>query len=145
MVHPLLALLDAGGIDFSGQAVVGHGAAVEKEGGAFVVAAAVVGPVGEDDLPRRSQIFHDLPQILKVVAQFDEGDEIELANDLSDVVERGVPALLLAELPDVPDSDIDGLVELGGRNLGCSDSRLQCKEPSGNFGGYLTVVHQVVY
>src|SRR2546425_5456858 len=114
---------------------------VVDESDAFVVSARISQRVGIDDPPGRPEHFEDAAQIGQVVAQFRNADEIELTQDLGDVVNRRLAALLLAELPDVPCGDVERLVELRRRNLGVRDSRLQDLETLGDFRRNISVVH----
>ena len=74
-----LGLLGARGVDLGGEAVVDDGAAIEEEGDTFLVPAAVVDPIGVNDPPLGAEIAKDAAEIGEVVAQLDDGDEVELA------------------------------------------------------------------
>jgi hypothetical protein len=50
-------------------------------------------------------------QISEVIAQFDESDEIELAEDLGDVMNGRFSAVNATEFADVPDGDVDGFIQ----------------------------------
>jgi hypothetical protein len=64
---PLVASLDARGVNLGGEAVMNNGVPVIEKGGALIVAAAIVGPIGEDDFPRIAQIVHNTAKILEML------------------------------------------------------------------------------
>lgn len=135
------ALLDARRVDLGREPVEDDRAPVEEKGRALLVPAVVVDPVGVDELPGGAEEAHHLRHVFEVVAQLDQRDEVELVEYLGDVMECGQSARLLAELADVPDGDVDGLVELRRRNLRSLDALLEDEEPCRDFGGNLAVMH----
>jgi hypothetical protein len=72
--------------------------AVIQKGGAPIIAAAIVGPIGEDDLPRVAKVIHNAAKVLEIVAEFYDGDEVELTDDFSNVMKSSVGALDLSKL-----------------------------------------------
>jgi hypothetical protein len=133
--------LRARGVDLGGESVEDDRAAVEEEGRALLVPAGVVDPVGVDELPARAEERHHLSHVGEVVAQLDQRDEVELAEYLGDVVERGQRAAHLAELAYVPDRNVRRLVQLRRRNLRRLDALLEREEPFRDFGRDGAVVH----
>ena len=123
-----LGLLRPRGVNLGGEAVVDDGPAIEEESDAFLVSAAVVDPVGVNDPPLRAEIAKDAAEIGEVVAQFDDGDQVELAQNLGDVMNGRFGAADVAEFADVPDGNVDRLVELRGRDLGGLDPLAQDEE-----------------
>ena len=108
-------------------------AAIEGEGDRFLVSAAVIDPIGVNDAPLGAEIAKEAAQIGEVVAQFNDGDEVELAQDLRDVMNRGLGPPDFAELANVPDGDVDRLVELR-RDFRGRDPLAQDEGTDGDFG-----------
>jgi len=56
---------------------------------------------------------------------------------------RGIGALGLAELADVPDRKVERFIQLGGGNLGILDAGLQREQALGDLRGDVSVMHGV--
>ena len=50
-------------------------------------------------------------EVLEIVAEFDDGDEVELADDFGNVMDGGVGTLDPSKFTDVPDGNVDDIVE----------------------------------
>jgi hypothetical protein len=88
-----------------------------------------------------SEYGEDLGEVAQVAAQLGEADQVELAEDLGDVVDRGVAARFLAELADVPGREIERLVELRRRDLGLVDPRSENLQALRDFRGDVAMIH----
>ena len=88
------------------------GTAIEEEGNPFLVAAPVGDPIGVNYTPLRTEIAEGAAQVSEIVAEFDESDKIELAQNLGDVMNGRFGAVNAAEFADVPDGDVDGFIQL---------------------------------
>ena len=105
-------------VHFGVQPVECHGSIIEQERGPFLIPAGVVHPVGVHDIPARPQDWQHAAEVRQIVPQFDEPHQIELAQDFGDKVDRRLSAFHLAEFADIPNRDINGLIELRRRNFG---------------------------
>ena len=139
----LRALFGARRIDLGRQAVEGDGAAIEQEADALTVAAGIGHPVGIDQVPARPEDLADPAVVLEVVAQLDQADQVELAQDLGDIVDRGLGPALLAKLADVPDRDIDRFIELGRRDLRRRDALPERQQAGRDVRRDVAMVHMI--
>ena len=82
--------------------------------------------------PTRAQDGQNAPEVRQISPQFDEGHEVELAQDFRDIVNGGFGAGNLAEFANIPDGDVDGFVELGWGDFGCGNSRFEREQTVSN-------------
>jgi len=77
----------ARGTGFGGEAGETGGALIMDEGEALAIAAGVEIVVGDDGAPGGAEVFEDGVEVVQVIAEFDDADEIELADDFGDEME----------------------------------------------------------
>ena len=79
---------------------------------ALVVAAGINNVIGKHDVPVRAEVEQNLRQVGDIVAYLNNGDEIELSDNLGNEVKGGFLARALAELADIPGCQIQRFIEL---------------------------------
>ena len=119
-------------IGFGSKAVKDQRAFVVQVSNSFAVAARVGNHVRINGTPIWPQNFQHAPQIRQVVAQFDNANQIELAQNFRNVMNGSNRAFFLPELSDVPGSDVDGFVQFRRWNFGGGDSLFESKQSLGD-------------
>lgn len=135
------AFLGARRVGLGGEAVEGDGAFVVDEAETLAVAARIGDHVGIDRAPVRAENLQRAAEVGEVVAQLDDADEIELAEDFREVMNGRVGAPAFAKGADVPGGDVERLVNFRGRNCRGRDAVFEREQALGDFLGDFSVVH----
>ena len=135
------ALLGARRIHLGGEAVERNGATIIEKRGALAISTIVGDPIGIHHIPAWAENGQHATEIGEVIAQLHERHQIELPENFRDVMDGGLGAFGFPELADIPDRDIDRLIQFRRWNIGGLDAFPESEQPFGDFRGDFAVVH----